>query len=350
MTQSGSLVARLLAGAWRSRPAAAVLSPNDVEEITPLLLSGGAAALAWWRLRSSDLHETRAAEQLRQAYLFHAVMVGVHEHRIRQVWVELTEPGIKPLLGKGWAAARHYPEPGLRPYGDIDLYVRPEKLDDARRKLFGPAQRTYPVDLHRGVPDLDDRSDDELWKRSHVVSLDGVDVRTLGPEDHLRLLCLHMMRHGARRPIWLCDVGAIVESITPGFDWDYCLSGDHRRSQTVGHVIHVAHEVLEARIDGIPVTTSAYRPPNWLTDSVLRQWEKPHHHQSRLGSYLRNPSGLARALVQRWPNAIEAAAKLGLPAGRVPRLPMQTASFAIRASSYPLSVLTRARSKADRQA
>jgi len=29
--------------------------------------------------------------------------------------------GVEPILGKGWAIARLYPERGMRPYGDIDL-------------------------------------------------------------------------------------------------------------------------------------------------------------------------------------------------------------------------------------
>ena len=61
------------------------------------------------------------------------------------------------------------------------------------------------VDLHRGLDRqrdgqafslLDDRRLEELYERSELVALGDVDVRILGPEDHLRLICLHMLAHG----------------------------------------------------------------------------------------------------------------------------------------------------------
>ena len=65
---------------------------------------------------------------------------------------------MKPLLAKGWAVARLYPEPGLRPYGDTDLYLRSEEYDAAVTALRNPDTLRGPVDLHRGFPELDDRS------------------------------------------------------------------------------------------------------------------------------------------------------------------------------------------------
>src|SRR5205807_1179327 len=81
------------------------------------------------------------------------------------------------------------------------------------------------VDLHEGMPDLPDRSWDEVYRRSRLVRLRNSDVRILGAEDHLRLTCFHLLRHGAWCPLWLCDVVVILESLPPGFDWDYCKHG-----------------------------------------------------------------------------------------------------------------------------
>ncbi len=48
--------------------------------------------------------------------------------------------------------------------------------------------------------------------RSQLVNLDGVDVRVPGLEDHLGILCLHLLHHGAFRPLWLCDIAAALET------------------------------------------------------------------------------------------------------------------------------------------
>jgi hypothetical protein len=50
------------------------------------------------------------------------------------------------------------------------------------------------------------------------VELNGAKIRILGAEDHLRLLCLHLLKHGAWRPLWLCDVAAALESRPSSFD------------------------------------------------------------------------------------------------------------------------------------
>ena len=50
----------------------------------------------------------------------------VHEMEIGEAFSRLRSVGIEPILAKGWAIARLYPERGMRPYGDIDLCVHPD--------------------------------------------------------------------------------------------------------------------------------------------------------------------------------------------------------------------------------
>ena len=65
----------------------------------------------------------------------------------------MTATGLQPILIKGWAAARLYPETGLRPYGDIDVCVRPDQLAAAKKLLHEAAGSCGWVELHEGVPD-----------------------------------------------------------------------------------------------------------------------------------------------------------------------------------------------------
>ena len=86
------------------------------------------------------------------------------------------------------------------------------------------------------------------------------------PEDHLRLLCLHLLRHGASRPLWLCGCwgSARVDGTRADFDWEYFLSGNRRRTDYVACTLLLAHRLLGARLDGTPVKGRAEQLPSWL--------------------------------------------------------------------------------------
>src|SRR5437588_5156022 len=173
-------------------------------------------------------------------------------------------------MGKGWVIARDYPEPGLRPYGDIDLYVRPEQHGAFVAALGNPEARGWNVDLHRGAAELDDRTFDVLYAHSQSLRLGDAEVRAFGPEDHLRLLCLHFLREGALRPLWLYDVAVALKSLPPDFDWAYFLSGNQRRSDWAACVIGLAGQILGADMDGLPMEWRPKHLPSWMTPGILK--------------------------------------------------------------------------------
>ena len=152
----GRLVASILAGAWCAflPPPPPSLSPAALIGVTPLLLGTGAASLGWWRVRSSELRTSTAAHELRQAYRLYTLQAGRQERQIVQAITLLRSRGVEPLLVKGWAVARLYPERGLRPYGDIDLCVWPEQYAVVVAALAATAAETVVVDLHKGLPQL----------------------------------------------------------------------------------------------------------------------------------------------------------------------------------------------------
>ena len=85
--------------------------------------------MAFWKLRGTALESTDAGQELKQAYRLYTLHAAIHESEIKQVINLLAQVGVEPILVKGWSIARDYPEPALRPYGDIDLFVRPEQYD-----------------------------------------------------------------------------------------------------------------------------------------------------------------------------------------------------------------------------
>lgn len=336
------LVAKALAGSWRQSPPPLKISVQELDRITPLLLGSGAAALGWWRVLHSAPHQgTQAASDLQQAYRLLALQDTLHEQEIKQVFTLLRAAGVEPLLVKGWAVARLYPETVLRPFGDVDICVRPEQYKLAAEALKGPGSENFWADLHADFSELEDRSIDDLFARSELINIGDVPVRVMGQEDHLGLLSIHLLKHGAWRPLWLCDIGATIESLPANFDWQLCLGRDERRASWITCTIGLAHQLLGARIDHLPVAERARRLPSWLVPNVLKEWEAPFainqppmKHSEPMASYLRHPSGLLKGVRARWPNPIIATISMRGPFNNWPRWPFQLGNCLSRTTRF----------------
>lgn len=314
-----ALLAAALAGSWRASPPEPALAAEELARILPLLVGSGAAALAWWKVRRSPLQGCAAAETLRQSYRQQTLQSALQEREIEHVFSLLRSAGVEPILLKGWAAAGLYPERALRPPGDIDLCIRPVQYEVAKAALWGPERRgTALTDLnHTEFARLGDAGWDGLYARSLLAPLNDSRIRVLGREDQLRLLCLHLLRHSAYRPLWLCDVAAALESAAADFDWGAALGGDVPERNWVACALDVAHRLLGARFDHAPEGVRAFRAPEWLFGEVLKQWQRPCTDQRRprelMAVSLRRPSRALPALLDRWPDPIRASIRLGLP-------------------------------------
>lgn len=331
--RKGSLVAAVLAGAWRSSNFPPLeVSESELNTVTPVLFNSGTAALGWHRLSTSELAHTASAELLHQGYRLQSLQSEIQEQKIKKAFRLLREAGVEALLAKGWAAARLYPEKVLRPYGDIDICVRPEQFKLAEETLSVAEARECWVDLHQHFEELDDRPFDDLLARSSAVKLDDAQIRILGFEDQFALSCIHLLRHGAWRPLWLCDVGAAIETLPANFDWEVCLGRNRTRANWVLCAIGLAGQLLDADTSNVPAEINVPLP-NWLVENVLKQWENPTainqppmSHPVPIIDLLKRPSGLLAGLRQRWPNPILATISVNGRFNDYPRLPYQMAN------------------------
>ncbi len=324
-------MAAALTTAWRPAPPPARLAGPDWDAVAPLLLGTGGGALGWWRIRASPFREGPAGGQFQQAYRLQTVLAALHERQLLQVLRALRSAGVEPLVIKGWAVARLYPEPGLRPYGDHDLCVRPDQHAAAAAALRALRAEGCPVDLQRGISLLEDRPPEEVWRRARVLPIGETEVRALGPEDQLRHLCWHLLDHGAWRPVWLCDIAAVLESRPPDFDWGYFLRGARRRSEGVVWALALAGHLLGARLDDTPFADRAQALPRWMVPTVLRQWGEGYRHREPLAYHLRTRTGVLESLRRSWPDPIKATVGVRAPFNAFPRWPLQLAQCAKRA-------------------
>ena len=219
--------------------------------------------------------------------------------------------GIDPILIKGWAAGRHYAASTLRPSGDIDICVAPEEMPEAQEVVSKRRSGSHAVDLyHEEIALLDSSDFDDLAQHAETVSLAGDNVRVLGAEDNLRILCLYVLKHGAWRAVWLCDIAAAPEARRKDFDWDRCLGTGTPRANWVLSVLGLAHELLGADSTGTPAETVTGRLPGWFVDCVLKEWNRTDlPTQPKFVSQVtrvRRPAAVFEMLRKRRPNRIQA--------------------------------------------
>lgn len=337
--RSNNAFLAVLAGAWRRDIDYLRIPLEDLEQLMPSIT---ATALEGFVCRRIDpLHFSEPyLLQLEEGYRRNQLQSFVHEMQVRDVFRRMRAAGIEPVLFKGWGLARLYPDCGLRPYGDVDLWLPPAQLSEAFGALQANGPANYCVELHTSFYRQYERTLDDVIEQSHLIDLDGVEVRIPCPEDHLRFICLHFLHHGGWRPIWLCDVALMVEGAGSGFDWDRCLLGDRKHADWIACVIGLAHQLLGAEVSHTPVHKRATSLPRWLADAVVDQWEKgpgmsfAENLSFSLPHSLLKPAALAQSFREHWRNPIQASVEMNAWFNDSPRGFLQLSSALLRIPEF----------------
>ena len=192
---------------------------------------------------------------------------------IRAAFDLFRSKGIEPILVKGWAAGRFYPTDVFRSTSDIDLAVATDDFDAAFALCRASKMQGLPLDLHRELRHFDTLSWQNLVANSHLVDLDGSEIRVLRPEDHLRVLAVHWLTDGGwfRDRLW--DIYYAIDNRPIDFDWDRCLSSvSPVRRRWIICVIGLTHKYLDLNVDDLPFANEAKDLPHWLIRAVEREW------------------------------------------------------------------------------
>lgn len=182
--------------------------------------------------------------------------------------------GFEPILIKGLAAARYYPESVPRYSVDLDLAVGAADFAAASRLAASPAAYGMAIDLHRELRHLDRLGWEHLFDSSELLEFDGGTVRVLRHEDHLRVLCVHWLTDGAVYKERLWDIAYGIQNRPAGFDWSRFLDavGPRRRRWFVC-TLGIAHRYLGLDLTDTPVAQESLDLPGWLVSAVERAWE-----------------------------------------------------------------------------
>ena len=219
-----------------------------------------------------------------------------------------------------------YPDPSLRPIGDVDLLVRHEQYElaaeclaelDFEAVLDGDARyaQKYSVGRHfrREADELwvdlqwniaqrewDLHGDgaftydvDRMWRRARPLALGaGREPSLLAPsdEDMLFHLCLHAEGHKFGELILLCDIAELLRTRAATLDWAEVLdlTHSHRASSPVYYTLRLTEQLLGV---GAP-------------DDVMVELEPPYFQGSLFGPIFSNLGPLHESL-----DVVERAAK-----------------------------------------
>jgi hypothetical protein len=323
-----------------------------------LFAYSGTAALAWNRVKGSHLCQTSHAELFKSENRENVLTQLLQEEALHEAIDLLSAAGSLPLLFKGWAAARFFAVPELRPFGDVDVCVpaavfsRIATLLEKRADLVseaGPDGLTFhiengqhislTIDLHENLERFHLAPLSDVFDRARKVNIQRSEFLIPCQEDHLRLAAIHFLKDGGWRPLSLCDVAAMVEAASADFDWDLCMGTDPRVAGWIAAAIGLAHRLLGADIDAVPPKYRSQTPPPWLHSTVLKEWRAPFASRVRRPPFnwvLRHPHRLWHELKARWPNPLIATMTLNQPIDDAPRLPRQLKCFGLSAAQFAL--------------
>ncbi len=248
--------------------------------------------------------ESQAEEFIIQSEKWYQIRFSAYEVQIATIFSLLRIHKIEPILIKGWAAGRLYPQPSDRYFSDIDLAVDPELYEEALKLI---EDEKNLIDLHKGLRHLDTVRWELLSERSRLVSCGESDFRILSEEDHLRVLAVHWLQDGGAYQHRLRDIYYAVAGRSEDFDWAKCLDVvDQKRRHWIIATIGLAAKYLNLDISTLPFKDEATRVPGWMIKTVEREWKSKVRLQP-LSQTWKSPARLYRQVLKRLnPNSIQA--------------------------------------------
>jgi hypothetical protein len=165
------------------------------------------------------------------------------------------------------------------------------------RSGFPIALHTVPFRLARSNRDLG-----QLWERSVLADLGGVESRVLSPADAL----LHVCGHAAFAPsrgslVWACDAWWIIQS-APDLRWDVLLDEARRRSLALplGVMLRYLAGALQAPIPAALLAQLGTIPADTLDREAAVHGAAAAGLSAAARALRATPSWPARAQVLRW--------------------------------------------------
>ena len=232
------------------------ISDEEWSDLLSCLSHHGIVPLLYFKVAQFPT-ELRPSEkivvQMRKVFLLSHARYARMACQFQEILGAFNEEGIDVLVIRGPAlASTVYPDPGTRPWADIDLLVKPDQYLKARRVLnqlgylsqirrfemlnelfnaepfFNPKYGTkrFEIDLHwsmfhyHGIKRNNEVG--EFFSRAKTVITPELTFKTLDPVDALICYTFHLILHHAKdvRLIWINDIASIARNLTEPGQWE----------------------------------------------------------------------------------------------------------------------------------
>lgn len=210
--------------------------------------------------------ETHERLQMKAVCMQNMQMQAKMQIVLSRAWQALTEAGIQPVLMKGLGLAQYYPEPSMRQWGDIDLFVGKEQYHPACAVM----RETFP-DALKFDEELDHYKHYNLIADGVSIEIHRVSVALTHPRDIRRYERMERFGMAKGEELEVSGLEVRVPEVTFNVlmvflhSWEHVLSGGANIRQLCDLALMLHHEC--ERIDRV-------RLKRWLRELRLTEpWQ-----------------------------------------------------------------------------
>ncbi len=272
-------------------------NPVDMDRLIDLAVKEGLGGFCYKSMLKAGLLETINPRYKQKLYTIYYLTVRKNVkllHALNTILDDLNHEGVDITLLQGMALLQEaYQDIGLRPMKDMDLWVLPDnyqKLLDILARQGFESNRLYPQTYRKGEIVLDihthllwadrirardyllSKSQDEIFRSTKPIHIDGGQARCLGPQDQFLYLGLHALKHNFERLLWLVDIKSLVAEWKQS-DWDELV----QRAQELGHkktlryILYLLIHLFDIRLPSAVDAFLTNWKPGYLEKRILHK-------------------------------------------------------------------------------
>jgi hypothetical protein len=208
----------------------------DANRLKDLAIKEGVGGLLYRNLKKADALDRVDPEigQRLQSIYYQTVRLNLKLiHDLKPVLHKLNQENVPVVLMQGIALLQQiYPDVGLRPMKDVDLWVLPKDVDELVNSLVDlgfEREEFYPNTYKKGETFIDisthilwadrikarslllNKDQESIFHDTRATDVEGEKALCLNPYDQALYLGLHTIKHFAERLIWLVDIKGLIK-------------------------------------------------------------------------------------------------------------------------------------------